>query len=576
MAVGFAVAVAAASLMLPLLTMGASAATRHASSKLSLTNLPRTETVFTSGVAYSAPVNWNPMNTGGYATGTQGLVYETLELYNPVTNSYINWLARSVTWANASTCDITLRSSIKWSNGKPLTSADVAYTILLAKTNPAVPYSNLGPDLGSVTTNGPSKVVVHFKTAAYTQWQSFLWHDPIINKAVWSGMSATDQVTGANTNPIGSGPMLYYAANDQEVAYVVNPHWWGTADLGLKFHFKYLVDIVNGSNNVELGQLLLANIDLSNNFLPGIASLISSPASTGKLNSNGGYGIVTYYPSAPYMMSANTVWLEPNLTMAPMDNLNFRKAVAYAINPAQIVSVIYDNLVDAANPTGLLPNLDPFIAASVKQYEFSYNPALAKHYLALSGYKHSRVITIQDPVGWTDWNSATDVIVNQLQAVGINAATLFPTYDARTSNLTDGTYDFALDNNAGPSSNPWSYFDRVFQLPILAKQSAQLNWERDNNPAAWALVEKIGTIPPSDTAAADAIYAQLEAIELKTLPEIPMWYNGAWAQYQTTYWKDFPVSTNPTDRYTPVMWGGWLGNMTTVLGLAQIMPVPGA
>jgi peptide/nickel transport system substrate-binding protein len=259
-----------------------------------------------------------------------------------------------------------------------------------------------------------------------------------------------------------------------------------------------------------------------------------------------------------------------------MDNLNFRKAVAYAINPAQIVSVIYDNLVDAANPTGLLPNLDPFIAASVKQYEFSYNPALAKHYLALSGYKHSRVITIQDPVGWTDWNSATDVIVNQLQAVGINAATLFPTYDARTSNLTDGTYDFALDNNAGPSSNPWSYFDRVFQLPILAKQSAQLNWERDNNPAAWALVEKIGTIPPSDTAAADAIYAQLEAIELKTLPEIPMWYNGAWAQYQTTYWKDFPVSTNPTDRYTPVMWGGWLGNMTTVLGLAQIMPVPGA
>ena len=237
---------------------------------------------------------------------------------------------------------------------------------------------------------------------------------------------------------------------------------------------------MNGSNNVELGQLLESNIDLSNNFLPGIASLISSPASTGKLNSNGGYGLVTYYPSAPYMMSANTVWLEPNLTKAPMNNLNFRKALAYGINPAQIVSVIYDNLVDAANPTGLLPNLDPFIAKSVKQYEFSYNPTKAKAFLKASGYKGAK-ITIEDPVGWTDWNSATDVIVQQLKAIGINAVSLFPTYDARTANLTNGTYDLALDNNAGPSSNPWSYFDRVFQLPILPKQSAQLNWERDTN-----------------------------------------------------------------------------------------------
>ncbi len=142
---------------------------------------------------------------------------------------------------------------------------------------------------------------------------------------------------------------------------------------------------MNGSNNVELGQLLEGNIDISNNFLPGIASLVSSPAATGQLNATGGYGILTYYPKAPYMLSANTVWLEPNMTLAPMNNLNFRKAVAYAINPAQIASVIYDNLVDPANPTGLLPNLNPFISKSVlKQYGFSYNPKLAKQFLKAS------------------------------------------------------------------------------------------------------------------------------------------------------------------------------------------------
>ena len=143
---------------------------------------------------------------------------------------------------------------------------------------------------------------------------------------------------------------------------------------------------------------------------------------------------------------------------------------------------------------------------------------------------------------------------------------------ARNNNLTDGTYDLALDNNAQVAATPWSYFDRVFQLPIAKQQTPQLNWERFSDPAAWALVQKIGTIVPTDTVAIQAIYTQLETIFLQNLPEIPLWYNGAWAQFNTATWHDYPVSTSPNDQYTPVMWGGWLGNMTTVLALAQIEP----
>ncbi len=575
MAVGFVTAVAAFSLMLPLLGAGASGASTHATKVPSITSLPRNETVYTSGAAYSAPTIWNPMDVGNYATGTQGLLYETLFLYNPVTNTYLPWLAKSGTWTTPSTYTIVLRNGVTWSNGSPLTCADVAYTILLAKTNAAVPYSNLGADLGGVTCSNASTAVVTFSSPEYTQWQNFLWHNPIIPQSVWSKLTPANQVTGTNVHPIGSGPMLLYAANDQEVVYTDNPNWWATKDLGLKFHFKYLVDIVNAANPVELGQLLEGNLDWSNNFLAGISSLVSSPASTGTLNGTGGDGLLTYYPTAPFMMSANTVWLEPNTTKFPMSNLNFRKALAYAINPAQIASVIYDNIVDAANPVGLLPNLDPFIPKSVKQYEFSYNPAKAKAFVVASGYKGTAV-TIQDPDGWTDWNSATDLIVQELKAVGINAVAYFPQDAARNTNLTDGTYDLALDNNAQVAATPWSYFDRVFQLPIAKQQTAQLNWERFSDPAAWALVQKIGTIVPTDTAAIQAIYTQLETIFLQNLPEIPLWYNGAWAQFNTTYWHDYPTSTTPNDQYTPVVWGGWLGNMTTVLALAQLEPVVAA
>ena len=85
-AIGLVTALAAAALMMPLLTVGVSGAATH-SARDSVTSFPRNETIYTSGTAYSAPTNWNPMNLGNYATGTQGLLYETLFLYNPLTTT---------------------------------------------------------------------------------------------------------------------------------------------------------------------------------------------------------------------------------------------------------------------------------------------------------------------------------------------------------------------------------------------------------------------------------------------------------------------------------------------------------
>ena len=109
-----------------------------------------------------------------------------------------------------------------------------------------------------------------------------------------------------------------------QACFETNPHWWGIAALGLSFKFKYLCDSVNGSNNVELSALLSNDLDWSNNFLPGINTL--------KVIGGDSF-LQTYYPKAPYMLSANTAWLEPNTSKAPMNNVNFRKALAYGINP---------------------------------------------------------------------------------------------------------------------------------------------------------------------------------------------------------------------------------------------------
>jgi len=534
-------------------------------------SFPRNETLYTSGTAYGPPVNWNPLAIGAMATGTQGLIYEPLYLYDPIKNTYEPWLASSAEaggW-QGNTYVMTVRDGVKWSDGQPMTGADVAYSINLARTNAADPFSPNVATVANATASG-NKVTVTFKgTPGYPEFEDYLWKAPVLPQHIWSKIPAGKIATDANTHPVGTGPMTLDTANTQEVAYQTKTDWWGKSALGLSFKFKYLVDVVNGSNSQMLGQLNSGNIDWSNNYLPGINMLASAQGG------NSGYTLKFFYDKSPYMLSGNTVWLEPNTTKAPMNNVNFRRALAYALNPQQIAQSVYGGIAAPSTPTGLLPTLAKagYVDQAVeKQYGATYNPAMAKQLLAKSGY-NGRTLTLEAPQGWSDWNTAQQVIAQQLKAVGINVQVTMPSFNQRTANITNGNYDLALDNNANLDSTPWSYFQRVYQLPIQKQQSSQQNWERYSSPADWNLVQQAAATPPSDTAKLKQIYSTLEKDFLQQQPQIPVWYNGIWFQGNTQYWKNFPSSTG-SNQNIPAMWYGYLGAMTTVPALAQLTPAP--
>ena len=77
----------------------------------------------------------------------------------------------------------------------------------------------------------------------------------------------------------------------------------------------------------------------------------------------------------------------------------------------------------------------------------------------------------------------------------------------------------------------------------------------------------------TDTAKLNSIYSQLEKDFLQQLPQIPVWFNGAWFQGNTKYWTNYAASGTGNEN-TPVMWGGYLGSMTTVYALADLAPAP--
>jgi peptide/nickel transport system substrate-binding protein len=532
--------------------------------------MPRDKTLYTSGTATSPPTDFNPLDPDRAYTGTQGLLYEPLFLFDPVHDRFIPWLATGGSWVSATTYRLDVRPGVDWVQDRSgsvagvLSSSDVAYSINLAATDDADPFHADAASVQKATANGGT-VTVEFKTpVGYAPWQEFLWHAPVLSQAGWSHLAPGAALGSTNMSPVSTGPMLLATTAPTGACYRDNPHWWGTAQLRLSFKFEYLCAVVSGSSGTELSDLLNGRTDWSNQLLRGIPDLATART--------GGYDIKTYYPGSPYMLSAATEWLEMDTARAPMNNVAFRRAVAYALDPKTIVSGVYTGAVSVAGPTGLLPGLGAYVdSKAVDRYGFFFSVSMAKKSLKESGYRGQH-LTLEVPSGWTDLVNAATVITEQLAKVGVHVSVVVKPLGQRDSEVADGNYDMVIDSGPTPSSTPWTYFDSVYQLPLQSHQQPGVNAERYSDPAAWALVEKAAVTPPSDAKAAGQIYAQLETDFLQALPEIPLWYSGAWFQANTTYWQGYPSSTSPKDEYTPVMWAGWLGSMTTVYALAQLKP----
>src|SRR6201993_2751889 len=82
---------------------------------------------------------FSPLNTP-YPLLSVGFIYEPLVYVNPLQNGKPTpMLATSWKWgAGNRTLTFTIRQGVKWSDGTPMTAADVAYTFNLTKKYPAL------------------------------------------------------------------------------------------------------------------------------------------------------------------------------------------------------------------------------------------------------------------------------------------------------------------------------------------------------------------------------------------------------------------------------------------------------
>ena len=551
-------------------TPAATAEVTPAPTEAAVESYPRNETLYTTGKQWGPPSTWNPLDPNA-AMGVVGLQYETLFLFDPLADTFEPWLAESAEWTDPTTYTIKTREGVTWADGTPFTAEDVAFTIGLAKIK--VVGSNIWDFVSDATATDASTVVVKFSAPAYQQWALWTYNSPIVPKHIWESKANEDILKDLNVDGVGTGPYKYKTHGEDRMVWERNDSWWGKS-IGLEVKPKYIVDIVNGANNIALGRLMQGDFDLSNNFLPGVATLVDK-----------GY-VSTYYKTAPYMLSANTAWLVTNDKKAPLDDPEFRKAIAWSVNVPDIVDKVYGNIVKAADPTGLLPTWEKYIDAEQRDaLGFSYDPAKAQELLDAAGYKKGGdgfytakdgsaiKLTIMVPSGWSDWEAARDVIVASLKAVGINAEAKITDYNGLVNDRNNGNFDLVLNNEVQVSNSPWTYYDYIFRQPLMSAEGKNRNFGGYENPEAWALVQELDKTPVDDTAAQQAITSKLQKIFLEDLPVIPLWYNGLWSQVSNVVWTNWP--SDEGERVLPATWNGYW-QMGAIKMLTSLEPVPPA
>lgn len=536
-------------------------------------SLPREDTVFVTGAQWSPASTWNlfsPSQTWGtYTSG--GFLYLPLFQYVAGLDAWVPIIGESFELVNDTTLIVHMRPEAKWSDGTPITAYDVEYTYNLSLKVGTGPAAGSEPYLGGVKalddhtvqfTIGEEKNLPMFLLYAL-QFAPAPKHiieqvyakvgDSIVN---WRncGGACDDVVAVGDTDvrvdmpQVVSGPYKLDYFDELRIVYKRIDDWWGKDIFGLPTP-KYVVHRIYLSNEQALLDLRQGNVDWSGIFIPQVGNFKE---------------IGTYYKKPPYFRPGAFVVLYFNHQEKVLQDVNLRKAIAYAIDYKEVLhKAFYDyspqpsmSLVFTA-----IPHYRAWLNTTLAQ-EYWGNPngliptdkEKARQILAQAGYKdvdgdgflespdgEKIELQIIIPTGWTDWMIAADLIASDLQDIGLNAAAYPVDYGAYWGMINSAGYTLALGWTNSPSFyHPWDVYRYVLD-PRLTPPTG--NWGFYNNTEALELLKK----------AADAktyedrmkYYTQIQKLLYDEVPVVPIAYSVQWYAYSERYWHGWPSEDNP-------------------------------
>jgi peptide/nickel transport system substrate-binding protein len=270
------------------------------------------------------------------------------------------------------TYTFTLRRGVRFASGKPLTSADVKFTLDRWRTLKGSPTAfNISP-VESVDAPNPATVVLHLKEPLSILLINLSGYAASIINADSVNKSGDDFGTGVGKVD-GTGPFILreWVRNDRLVV-TRNPNYmWGPS-----FYANH--------GPAHLGTVVFKTITQD---MPRLAAVQVGDAQfdedvprqeLDRLMRGGNLQVIRY-------KDLNTAFIGFKLGHKPLDDLKVRQAINYGVNKRELIAGAYYGLADVAY--GPLAPGTPGWWPGVRKAGYDYDPSRAKRMLDEDGWK---------------------------------------------------------------------------------------------------------------------------------------------------------------------------------------------
>ncbi|MEK6768720.1 MAG: peptide ABC transporter substrate-binding protein [Gemmatimonadota bacterium] len=285
-------------------------------------------------------------------------LFMTLARYDPalVPEPY---LAERWSWtADRHALDLTLRRDVRWHDGAPTTSADVAFTLDAAR-DPATGYPRAG-DLACVTgVAAPDSFAVRVSFCrAQERFPDVLTDLAILPEHLLGTTTHHALRTSSfNEEPVGNGPFRFVSHQPgRRWVFAANPDF--PRALGGPPRFQRLVVVVVDEATTKLAGLVTGELDFAG-ILPMHAGLVRRTR---------GLDALDY----PILLTYGLVW---NTSRPPFDDLRLRRALTMALDREQLVRAYLYGFGEVAD--GPVPPSHP-LAVAVPRVPFDRGVAAVR------------------------------------------------------------------------------------------------------------------------------------------------------------------------------------------------------
>lgn len=539
--------------------------------------LPRNETLYFAGQQWGEVVSWNVIGANqnnamaiAAGAGYRTTMFETLYMWDVLSGTMKGLLANDDYAWNEDMTQLTLsiKDAAKWSDGTPVTGADVVRTWDISVEIANGTGSTYGAYIEKIEADGknvtiytklndagvpvnPLKVLDFLVLAPMAQ---AAWIDTVVERC---GGDATAILTDPGEDVVWSGPYTKYHSDAEKVVLIRDDNYWGQdASMWGKLPVpKYLAHVIYADNAAGEVALKAGEVDVCQQFIGNIQDLWLED----------GLPISTYYEEAPYgvCLTMPTAWYNMNMPVLA-ENAALRKAIAMAVDYDTIIANAMTNQSPSfadvprsvMNPTaGEQALYDQAAVADLQWAGNDIEGAIAL--LDEAGIVDSDgdgwrewngekiALNACCPNGWSDWQASMEVVAAAGEKIGVEITTLYPEYSIYQTVFTDPAQTeyaiFMWSPDASTPSNPWGRVNQFMGKDYVGvANNWSGNWGQYVNEEADALIKKIPVT--TDTEELKAIYTELTKIYLTEVPSFSLMYRpSVFHAVNESVWTNFPA-----------------------------------